>query len=69
MTTIVSPGQVIDDTRENHVDRRSIVARDGSELAQRLRATGWTARVGWRTVTESGDTVWFVRFEHVDPDD
>lgn len=37
----------------------SIVVRDGSELAVRLRADGWVARSGWRTST--GD--WLLRFE------
>jgi hypothetical protein len=40
-----------------------IVAREGSELAQHLRARGWVARSGWRATAGTGHGVWYVRFE------
>ena len=39
-----------------------IVAREGSELAERLRCQGWKATLGWRSESEDGQ-VWLVRFE------
>jgi hypothetical protein len=42
---------------------RVIVAREGTELADTLRASGWVARAGWRTRTSEGDTIWHLRFE------
>jgi hypothetical protein len=45
----------------------AIVAPEGSELAGRLRSTGWVARSGWRTNTPGRPPVWLVRFERPDP--
>ncbi len=42
---------------------RSIVAREGAELAAVLRSKGWHARAGWKTLDADGNAVWFVRFE------
>lgn len=39
-----------------------VVAREGSELAERLRCRGWKATLGWRSEGEDG-VVWLVRFE------
>jgi hypothetical protein len=44
-------------------DQRSLVAREGTELAEALRARGWQARAGWRRVDGDGEPIWFVRFE------
>jgi hypothetical protein len=41
----------------------SIVARECSELADRLRSQGWAARAGWRSSGHSQPRVWFIRFE------
>ncbi|MGH9176872.1 MAG: hypothetical protein ACRD1H_21060 [Vicinamibacterales bacterium] len=40
-----------------------IVAPEGSELASRLRATGWVARSGWRSHSAGRPAIWLVRFE------
>jgi len=45
----------------------AIVAREGSELASRLRCTGWVARSGWRSHAAGRPAIWLVRFEF--PDD
>ena len=42
---------------------RVIIARDGTELADRLRATGWIVRAGWRTTSHKGQSVWNLCFE------
>lgn len=39
-----------------------VVAREGSDLAARLRERGWRATLGWRSESETG-SVWLVRFE------
>lgn len=44
-------------------DVTSMIAREGSELAQRLRDSGWVARAGWRSSDASGRAVWHLRFE------
>jgi hypothetical protein len=48
---------------EHARDLRSLVAREGTELAEALRARGWQARAGWRRVDDDGEPIWFVRFE------
>jgi hypothetical protein len=47
----------------------TIVAREGSELADILRQRGWVARLGWRSGSSSGRPVWFLRFEQPDDTD
>jgi hypothetical protein len=42
----------------------SIVARECSELAQRLTAQGWIARSGWVSTGPDTRGVWLIRFEH-----
>jgi hypothetical protein len=41
---------------------RVIVAAEGSELAARLRASGWVARSGWRSHAAGRTPIWLVRF-------
>ncbi len=43
-------------------DPESIVAPQRSELAHRLRSSGWVERSGWLSRTPDGH-VWLVRFE------
>jgi hypothetical protein len=43
---------------------RVIVAAEGSELADRLRASGWVARAGWRRHAAGRSPIWLVRFEY-----
>jgi hypothetical protein len=52
---------------EGTVELRTIIAREGSDLAELLRGRGWVVRSGWRGVTDTGDSVWNLRFET--PDD
>jgi hypothetical protein len=42
---------------------RSLIAREGSELAAALRAGGWRASAGWRSTTDDGEEAWQIRFE------
>jgi hypothetical protein len=42
---------------------RIIVAPEGSDLASRLRSTGWIARAGWRSHAAGRPAIWLVRFE------
>ncbi|HYI14260.1 MAG TPA: hypothetical protein VEX37_02640 [Thermomicrobiales bacterium] len=44
-------------------DPRAIVAAEGSELAARLRSSGWIARSGWRSHAAGRSSIWLVRFE------
>jgi hypothetical protein len=61
MATLIRDTQLnIEDTQS---DFRSLVAREGTELAEALRARGWQARAGWRRIDDAGEPVWFVRFE------
>ena len=48
---------------ESTIELRTIIAREGSDLAELLRGRGWVVRSGWRGVTDSGDSVWNLRFE------
>jgi hypothetical protein len=66
MTTLAELDEMRDETSES--TPRVIVAREGTELAETLRATGWVARAGWRTTTTEGKSVWHLRFE-VDAED
>ena len=66
MTTLTQPEQTRGGPTEGLP--RFIIAREGTELAETLRATGWTARAGWRTVTSEGESVWHLRFEIPDED-
>ncbi|MGH9174683.1 MAG: hypothetical protein ACRD1H_10005 [Vicinamibacterales bacterium] len=61
MTTLTQPEQTRDGPTEGLP--RFIIAREGTELANTLRATGWITRAGWRTRTSEGETVWHLRFE------
>lgn len=61
MTTLTTLDEMRDDISET--TPRVIVAREGTELAETLRATGWVARAGWRTTTNEGQSVWHLRFE------
>lgn len=63
MTTLTQLDEMRDDISE--ATPRVIVAREGTELADTLRATGWVARAGWRTTTNEGQSVWHLRFEVV----
>jgi hypothetical protein len=63
MTTLTTLDEMRDDLSET--TPRVIVAREGTELADTLRATGWVARAGWRTTSEDGQSVWHLRFEIV----
>jgi hypothetical protein len=63
MTTLTTLDEMRDDLDETAP--RVIVAREGTELAATLRATGWVARAGWRTTSEDGQSVWHLRFEIV----
>jgi hypothetical protein len=44
----------------------TIVAREGTELANALRAGGWHVRAGWRGSDADGESVWHFRFERPD---
>jgi hypothetical protein len=65
MTTLTQLDEMRDDISES--TPRVMIAREGTELAEALRASGWVARAGWRTTTE-GQSVWHLRFE-VENDD
>lgn len=67
MTTLTQLDETRDDISETAP--RVIVAREGTELAATLRATGWVARAGWRTMTNEGQSVWHLRFEVVSDDE
>lgn len=67
MTTLTQLDEMRDDLNDNQNTPRVIIAREGTELADTLRATGWVARAGWRTTTTEGQSVWHLRFE-VDPE-
>ena len=41
----------------------TVVAPEGSELAARLRSTGWIARSGWLSQAPGRPAIWLVRFE------
>jgi hypothetical protein len=60
MTTLTQLDEMRDDTSE--LAPRVIIAREGTELAETLRAAGWVARAGWRTTVE-GQSIWHLRFE------
>jgi hypothetical protein len=49
------------------IELRTIIAREGSALADLLRSRGWIVRSGWRSTTDTGASVWNLRFET--PDD
>ncbi|HYI16889.1 MAG TPA: hypothetical protein VEX37_15935 [Thermomicrobiales bacterium] len=66
MTTLTQLDEMRDDISES--TPRVMVAREGTELAEALRASGWVARAGWRTTTTEGQSVWHLRFE-VENDD
>jgi hypothetical protein len=51
------------DGTEPMLEFRSIIAREGSDLAELLRGRGWVVRSGWRATTDDGDSVWHLRFE------
>jgi hypothetical protein len=52
----------VNDSR-NHAAPEVVVAREGSELAARLRSHGWTVRGGWRATDQRDQLVWYVRYE------
>lgn len=62
---LIRPGNAVEAEHEGEMeeDMSYMVAREGSELALTLREKGWAARAGWRTTGESGEQVWFVRFQ------
>jgi hypothetical protein len=41
----------------------SVVAAEGTDLADRLRSDGWIARAGWRRHIAGRPAIWLVRFE------
>ncbi len=49
-------------THATELASKAIVAPETSELAQRLRSSGWIARAGWLSRAPGG-RVWLVRFE------
>jgi hypothetical protein len=54
---------------QDNIDERmpgAIVAREGSELAHRLRQRGWVARLGWKSGSGGERPIWFLRFEQPD---
>ncbi len=61
----------LDEIQDNACDvtPRVIIAREGTELADSLRAAGWVPRAGWRSMTTEGQTVWHLRFEIVSDDE
>lgn len=63
MTTLMHLDETRDETSE--MSPRTVIAREGTELADALRAAGWVARAGWRTTTPEGTSVWHLRFEVV----
>jgi len=64
MTTLTNLDELRDETSE--ATPRAIVVREGTELAETLRASGWVARAGWRTTSPEGQSVWHLRFEVAD---
>lgn len=69
MTTLAHSDNTIKLARDDGDDGaslRTIVAREGSELAEALRAGGWVARAGWRTADADGRAAWQLRFERPD---
>lgn len=61
---LIRPDRAVDTEREGEMnDVTFVTAREGSELASALRANGWTARAGWRTSIDSGESIWLVRFQ------
>jgi hypothetical protein len=61
---LIRPDRAVEAEREAEIDDTTFVtAREGSELASTLRANGWTARAGWRTSSDSGKSIWLVRFQ------
>lgn len=63
MTTLTDLDEMRDETSET--TPRVIIAREGTDLAEALRAAGWVARAGWRSTTNEGQSVWHLRFEVV----
>ena len=61
MTTLTQLDEMRDDVSESNP--RVMIVREGTELADTLRAAGWVARAGWRTRTNEGQSVWHLRFE------
>lgn len=51
------------DVRQQDAFPSVLVVRERSDLAARLRASGWRARGGWRATASGTDNVWYVRFE------
>ncbi len=64
MTTLLN--DITIDDIDNQLAPFEIVAREGSALADQLRANGWVARAGWRTTGDTGQAVWHLRFERLD---
>jgi hypothetical protein len=62
MLTHPTPARVLIGSRATEPAARVIVASETSELAQRLRSSGWVARAGWLSHAPGG-RVWLVRFE------
>ncbi len=64
MTTLVNVDLV--DCLDEQSLPFEVVAREGSELAEQLRASGWVARAGWRSAGDDGRSVWNLRFERLE---
>ena len=56
------------DSSDTTIEFRSIIAREGSALADLLRDKGWVVRGGWRSTSEAGASIWNLRFEFETPD-
>lgn len=63
MMTLTQLDEMRDETSDHETAPRVIIAREGTELAETLRTSGWVARAGWRTTTNEGQSVWHLRFE------
>ncbi len=62
MLSTATPAPLPIGSRAIETDSRLIIAPETSELAQRLRSSGWIARAGWLNHAPSG-RIWLVRFE------
>jgi hypothetical protein len=62
MLTHPAPAHVPTGSRATEPGFAAIVAVETTELARRLRSSGWVARAGWISCTPCG-RVWNIRFE------
>jgi len=62
MLTHAAPSHVLNGSLHAEPAARVIIALEASELAKRLRVSGWVARAGRLSNSPRG-RVWLVRFE------